>query len=76
MYFFHISCSCVGEVRRRKVGGLSQLTVFDKLAQPALTGLGRVLHALACTRVYVFARACVHILCEGGAGLIGGQKKV
>lgn len=37
-------------------GGLSQLTVFDKLAQPALTGFGRVLHALARTRVYVFAR--------------------
>lgn len=56
--FFHICCSCVGEAWREKKRGLSQLTVFDKLAQPALTGFGRPLRALACAHVCVCMHAC------------------
>lgn len=58
--------------------GFPQLTDFDKLDQPALTGFGWVLRALpcmhACTCVYVWV--CMSALHVGGAGLIGGQKKV
>lgn len=57
----------------QKEGGLSQLTVFDKLAQPVLTGFRRrsaCMHACMCVCV------CMSSLYVGGAGLIGGQKKV
>lgn len=48
----------------QKEGGLSQLTVFDKLAQPVLTGFGRVLRV--CTHVCV----CVHVSTVRGRGRV------
>lgn len=69
---YTICCLCVGVVGIRK--GVITVDSFDKLAQPALTGLG-----LSCVYVCVCVDTCMlcmSILYKGGAGLAGGHEKV
>lgn len=67
-FFFLLHICCFAWAWCAKGRGWSQLTVFDKLAQPAPTGFGRVLHALACTHACVCVGgggACLHCKWEG-----------